>query len=335
MKAIVFFLLLSSFAHATDDIPTSTFKFDFDDFKVATAEYKKGPTGMTLFYFPKGAYGAIDIRGGAAGVRESSSLQEENNWGYVDGIVLSGGSSFGLESISGVMEGILKQRKNKVDFENIPSVPGAIIYDFGGRKNSLYPNRELGLKAFADLKTNQVMVGKAGAGSNAKVGKYMSLEKAESSGQGAAFRDVYKGIKLFVLTVNNAVGAIHGRDGSVVRGNKDPKTGKREPIFNSFGVNKSHQFKDKQNTTITIVITNADITRSDMKRLAIMSHTSMASTIRPFHTPWDGDTMFVVSTQKVKMPKDFTVSDLGVVTNEMLTQALLRSVGAEAYPIDK
>ncbi|MES2529249.1 MAG: P1 family peptidase [Bdellovibrionota bacterium] len=80
------------------------------------------------------------------------------------------------------------------------------------------------------------------------------------------------------------------------------------------------------------MITNADIDRSDMKRLAIMAHTSMASTIRPFHTPWDGDTLFVVSTQTQKMPKDFTVSDLGVVTSELLTQALLRSVNAEKYP---
>ncbi|MFL5783064.1 MAG: P1 family peptidase, partial [Bacteriovoracaceae bacterium] len=78
----------------------------------------------------------------------------------------------------------------------------------------------------------------------------------------------------------------------------------------------------------------ADIDRPSMKRLAIMAHTSMASTIRPFHTPWDGDTLFVVSTQTQKMPKDFSVSDLGVVTSELLTQALLRSVDAEPYPKD-
>jgi L-aminopeptidase/D-esterase-like protein len=133
----------------------------------------------------------------------------------------------------------------------------------------------------------------------------MSLDKAESSGQGAAFRNIYKGIKVFVLTVNNAVGAIHGRDGKVVRGNKDPKTGKREAIYDSFGVNKPQKFKDKLNTTITIVITNAEIDRSDMRRLSIMAHTSMASTIRPFHTPWDGDTLFVVSTQTKKNAERF------------------------------
>lgn len=331
MKLLTFIMILSFSSFAKEDIPTTLFKYDFDEFQISTAEYKDGPTGMTLLHFPKGARAAIDIRGGSAAVRESSSLQEENNWGYVDGIVLSGGSSFGLDSISGVMESLLRKRKNKNDFENIPSVPGAIVYDFGGRKNAIYPDKKLGMKAFEKLATNKVMVGKAGAGINVKVGKYMSLEKAESAGQGAAFRNIYKGIKVFVITINNAVGAIHGRDGQVVRGNRDPKTGKREPIFNSFGVNKAHQFKDKQNTTITAVVTNADITRSDMKRLAIMAHTSMASTIRPFHTPWDGDTLFVVSTQTVKMPDDFSVSDLGVVTSELLTQALLRSVGVEKY----
>lgn len=324
-------LSLFSLSSIAADLIKHNFKYDFDEFKVSTAEYPKGPTGMTLVYFPKGAHAAIDIRGGAAGVRESSSLQEENNWGYVDGIVLAGGSSYGLESISGVMAGMLKDRENNIGFDNIPSVPGAICYDFAGRKNTLYPDKDLGLKAYQTLKTNEVMVGPTGAGSNVKVGKYMAIEKAESSGQGAAFRDVHKGIKLFVLTVNNAVGAIHGRNGEVVRGNLDPKTGKRESIYNSFGINKSQQFKDKQNTTITIVITNADITRSDMKRLAIMAHSSMAATIRPFHTPWDGDTLFVASTQTVKMPKDLSVADLGVVASELLTQALLRSVGAEKY----
>jgi L-aminopeptidase/D-esterase-like protein len=329
MFSLIFALL--SLNSISADLPKVNFKYDFDEFKISTAEYEKGPTGMTLFYFPKGAHAAIDIRGGAAGVRESSSLQEENNWGYVDGIVLSGGSSFGLESISGVMAGILKDRKNKTGFDDIPSVPGAICYDFVGRKNALYPDKELGLKAYQTLKTNEVVVGPAGAGSNVKVGKYMSVDKAESSGQGAAFRTVYHGIKIFVLTVNNAVGAIHGRNGEVVRGNLDTKTGKRESVYQSFGINKAQEFKDKQNTTITMVITNADITRSDMKRLAIMAHSSMAGTIRPFHTPWDGDTLFVASTQTMKMPKDLSVADLGVVTSELLTTALLRSVGAENY----
>jgi L-aminopeptidase/D-esterase-like protein len=332
MKFLLHLLLCTSaLAVAKDDIGTTLFKFDFDEFKIATAEYKQGPTGMTLLFFPKGARAAIDIRGGAAAVRESSTLSEENNWGHVDGIVLAGGSSYGLESISGVMAAMLKERGQKTGFDDIPSVPGAIVYDFGGRKTSSYPDKELGIQAYKNLRPNQVMVGRAGAGSNVKVGKYMGLEKAETAGQGAAYREVYQGIKVFVITVNNAVGAIHGRDGSVVRGNRDPKTGNREPVFNSFGVNKSAQFKDKQNTTITAVVTNADITRSDMKRLAVMAHTSMASTIRPLHTPWDGDTLFVVSTQSVKLPQDFTVSDLGVVTSELLTQALLRSVGAESY----
>jgi L-aminopeptidase/D-esterase-like protein len=330
MKFLIFLLAMSPhLISASDD--KHVFKYDFDEFEAAVAEYPDGPTGMTLFHFPKGAQGAIDIRGGSAAVRESSSLSEENNWGAVDAIVLAGGSSYGLEASSGVMSAIQKARK-KNDFGTIPSVPSAIVFDFAGRKTLTYPDKALGEKAFSLLKKNEVEVGKAGAGIHVTVGKYMAFEKAESSGQGAAFRDIYKGIKVFVLTVNNAVGAIHGRDGKVVRGNLDPKTGKREPVYNSFGVNKAQQFKDKQNTTITIVITNADIDRPSMKRLAIMAHSSMAATIRPFHTPWDGDTLFVVSTQTKKMPKDFSVSDLGVVTSELLTEALLRSVGAEKYP---
>jgi L-aminopeptidase/D-esterase-like protein len=330
LLTVLFSLPLYAQIQQNASLQKQDFNFNFSDFKSSTAEYLEGPTGMTLFYFPKGAIGAIDIRGGAAAVHESSSLDELNNWGYLDALVLAGGSTYGLESASGVMAALHKLRGGSTQFDSIPSVPAAIVYDFAGRQNSLYPDKNLGLLAFEKLQTNKISVGQSGAGVNVSVGKYMERSKAEASGQGADFIQV-GGVKIFVLTVLNAVGAIHDQKGNVVRGNLDKEKNIREPVVHSLMKKQAIPFKNKENTTITIVIINADIPRLDLKRIAVMAHTSMASTIQPFHTPWDGDTLFVVSTQSEKLPKTLSVSDLGVLASEGLRKATLRAANALSY----
>lgn len=319
-------LLVLFFVCGSATVSAKTFKYNFDEFKVGTAEYSKGPTGCTVFHFPKGAYAAIDVRGGAAAVREASSIDELNTWGYVDAITLAGGSTFGLDVASGVMAEILKERGGKATFETIPSVPGAIVYDFAGRDNSIYPDKELGEKAFRAAKTNSVEVGAAGAGRNVSVGKYFGREYAQKSGQGAAFYEE-KGLKIFVLTVLNAVGNIYDEKGEIIAGGFDKKTGKHlDSAKELMTGKKSLPPKTKENTTITILVTNADVSRTDLKRIAVMSHTAMAASIRPFHTPWDGDTLFVVSTKTHKLDSEMNVIDLGTIGGELLNQAVRSAV---------
>lgn len=308
------------------NVSAKNFKYNFDEFKVGTAEYFKGPTGCTVFHFPKGAYAAIDVRGGAAAVREASSIDELNTWGYVDAITLAGGSTFGLDVASGVMAQILKERGGKATFETIPAVPGAIVYDFAGRDNSIYPDADLGVKAFKAAKVNQVDIGAAGAGRNVSVGKYFGREFAQKSGQGAAFFED-KGLKIFVLTVLNAVGNIYNEKGEIIAGGFDKKTSKHHDVANELMTGKkSIPPKTKENTTITIVITNADISRTDLKRVSVMAHTAMAASIRPFHTPWDGDTLFVVSTKSHKLDPELNVIDIGTISGELLNQAIRSAV---------
>jgi L-aminopeptidase/D-esterase-like protein len=318
--------ILPLFVLGSLNVNAKTFKFDFDEFKVGTAEYEKGPTGCTVFYFPKGGHAAIDIRGGAAAVREASSIDELNTWGYVDAITLAGGSTFGLDVASGVMDEILKLRGNKANFETIPAVPGAIVYDFSGRDNAIYPDNDLGKKAFKKAQSNQVEVGRSGAGRFVTVGKYFGREFSEESGQGAAFFQD-KGLKIFGLTVLNAVGNIYDEKGDIIKGSFDKKTQKHLSIAGELMTGKkSLPPKTKENTTISILVINADLSRTDLKRIAVMAHTGMAASIRPFHTPWDGDTLFVVSTRSFKPTKDFEVTDIGTIGAEIMNQAVRNAV---------
>lgn len=305
------------------------FEYQFSDFMVGTAEYTAGPTGVTVFSFPKGALAAIDIRGGAAAVRESSSIDDTNTWSTVDAIVLAGGSTYGLEAASGVSQAILEKRKSS-NFDAIPAVPAAIVYDFAGRNNLLYPDAALGKKAYLSAQTNKVAVGKAGAGINTTVGKFFGREFAERAGQGAAFYES-EGIKIFALTVVNSLGNVLNADGSVLAGNLNSKTGLREPIVETLLKQKS-PFKDavvSGNTTISIIITNAKLDRSALKRLAIMTHTGMAQSIDPFHTESDGDVLFAVSTYRKDnstQSESVDVSRLGIVATHLMREAVRRSV---------
>jgi 6-aminohexanoate-oligomer endohydrolase len=332
-KIFVIFALLSLSLGLSLKAEAAALNYNFDDFLVGTAENPKGPTGATVFVFPRGALAAIDVRGGAAAVREQSSIEEGNSWGLIDAVVLAGGSTYGLDAASGVMREILKQRGNKVDFDSIPSVPAAIVYDFSGRSNALFPDADLGAEAFRNAIKNSVKIGPYGGGANVTVGKFFGREYGEKSGQGAAFYES-EGVKIFALSVVNAVGNVMNDDGTVLAGSKDPKTGARLSIPQTLLKKPGASFGDVTlgNTTISILITNAKLDRGDLKRLAIMVHTGMARAIEPFHTASDGDTLFVVSTYakgSTAPDKEVSVTRIGTLAGAVMQDAVRRAVKPE------
>ena len=64
-----------------------TLEFNFPDMTVGIAEYEEGPTGCTVFHFPKGVSTAVDIRGGSVGAIETG-------YGWYHAICFAGGSLF-------------------------------------------------------------------------------------------------------------------------------------------------------------------------------------------------------------------------------------------------
>ncbi|MEM7791319.1 MAG: hypothetical protein AAF546_07950, partial [Verrucomicrobiota bacterium] len=189
---------------------------NFSSLRIGTAEYEDGPTGCTVFYFPKGAQCAVDQRGGFSGTYMIGD-------GYVDAICYAGGSLLGVEASAGVAKGIFEKRRSYSWFD-IPVVRGAIIYDFLPRANLVYPDVALGKAAFENAKPNQFYIGQRGAGRHASVGVGFDASYAQWGGQGGAFRQVGR-TKVAVFIVCNALGAVHGRDGEVVAGNRDRQTG--------------------------------------------------------------------------------------------------------------
>ena len=290
-------------------------RFDFPGLRIGVAEYEEGPTGCTVFHLPPGgAACAVDVRGGSPGTI--------GGYEWTHAICLAGGSLYGLEATCGVAAELKAMRGHTVGWTDIELVFGAIIYDFGPRENSIYPDRELGRAALRAAREGVFPLGARGAGRSATVGKTFAYEEGEQAGQGGAFREVGP-TKLAVFTVVNAFGAVVDRKGSVVRGHLDRATGARAPL-----VERLEEQLPKAvpgSTTLTVVVTNQRLEPRELRQLGVQVHTSMARAIQPFHALVDGDVLYTVSTADVENP-ELASTSLGVLASELAWDAVLAAV---------
>ncbi|MAH08225.1 MAG: 6-aminohexanoate hydrolase [Euryarchaeota archaeon] len=326
MKIPILFLL-SLFLVATSSFAndwTVKTKFDgakklamnFSSLRIGTAEYVDGPTGCTVFYFPKGAQCAVDQRGGFSGTFMLGD-------GYVDAICYAGGSLLGVEASAGVAKGLFERRKSH-SWYDIPVVRGAIIYDFLPRANLVYPDVNLGKIAFNHAEPNAFYIGRHGAGSHASVGVGFDPKYAQWGGQGGAFRQV-DNIKIAAFIVCNSLGAIHGRDGGIVAGNTDRKTGEKFTVAED--VEKRIQSGQKLTTssgrtTLLLIVTNLKLDQRELRSLARQVNAAMGRVIQPLAAFDDGDVTYAVTTNEVSN-NNFGVTALGVLASELAWDATL------------
>jgi 6-aminohexanoate-oligomer endohydrolase len=181
--------------------------FDLPGVLVGTAEYAEGPTGCTVVHVAAGARTAVDARGGAVGMRGGHEFNHA--------ICLAGGSVYELAAAAGVGAELLARRQNRVNWDELQLVSGAVVYDFSTRDNAIHPDVELGRAALRNAREGLFPVVRCGAGASTSVGK-MDVPRAEFAGQGAAFRTAGE-IKILFATVLNAVGVVVDRDGTIVR----------------------------------------------------------------------------------------------------------------------
>jgi L-aminopeptidase/D-esterase-like protein len=292
---------------------------DFPGLLVGVAEYDEGPTGCTVFLFPRAASVAVDPRGGAVGMLGG-------DYSVTNAICLAGGSLFGLEAATGVAAEIFAQRGYKTGWTDIPLIQGAIINDFS-RGTSIYPDKPLGRAAVRAAREGRFPLGARGAGRSATAGKFYTA--GEPSGQGGAFRAI-DDVRIAVFTVINAVGAVVDREGRVVCGNRDRRTGERrtalEQVQRHLAGGNGHPPQPGENTTLTVLVTNLTIGGHALRQLAREVHSSMSRAIQPFHTATDGDVLYAVSTGAVPDERRLADGALGVLASELAWDAVLAAV---------
>lgn len=277
-------------------------------------------TGTTVVLTPPGTVGAVDGRGGAPGTRETDLLDPMNSVRHVDAVVLTGGSAFGLAAADGVMTWLeQKGRGVALDGGVVPIVPGAVIFDLPVGGWGCRPTADFGYTAAAAAGT-EVALGTVGAGVGARVGVL-------KGGVGTASTMLDSGVTVGALVVVNAAGdAVDTATGLPWTAYLTEEFGLRRPPADQIAAYLDrHAEHSPLNTTIAVVATDAALSPAGCRRVALAAHDGLARTLRPSHTPHDGDTVFALATGAIEVapPPDTPAS----MTPEM---ALITSVGAAA-----
>ncbi|HWZ44546.1 MAG TPA: P1 family peptidase [Candidatus Saccharimonadales bacterium] len=288
------------------------------------------PTGCTVVLCEAGAVAGVDVRGSAPGTRETELLNPVNTVQQVQAIMLSGGSAFGLDTATGVMRYLEERGLGfKVGAAGVvPIVPAAILFDLevGDPKLKIRPNAESGYKACVAASSGPVPQGNVGAGAGATVGKLFGQAFAMKSGVGTASARIGDtGIVVAALVAVNAVGdVISPKSGRIIAGARTPDGhGLRDSMKE---IMHGYQVVTQAgaNTTIGVIATNVGLEKVQMTKIAQMAHDGLARTINPVHTPFDGDTIFAVSTGTLKAKAGH--GHIGAIAAEVMAQAVLRAV---------
>ena len=307
---------------------------DVPGIRVGNAQDMKLLTGVTVLLPDRPCVAAVDVRGGGPGTRETDALDPANLVETVDALVLSGGSAFGLDAASGVSSWLAARGRGfAVGPARVPIVPAAILFDLlnGGDKDwgDTPPYREMA-RAACDAAAADFALGNAGAGTGAKAGALKG-----GLGSVSAIDDV-TGFAIGALAAVNPVGSVVMPGQSTLWAwafELDGELGGQAPPHRPVPPEPDlpSELHPGANTTLVAVAVDAPLTRAQALRVAIMAQDGIARAIRPAHTPYDGDTVFVLATGEGHPPGPAVVARIGTLAADCVSRAIARGV-YEAAP---
>lgn len=299
---------------------------------VGHAHDERVASGTTAILFDRPVVAAIDIRGGGPGVHDAVLAEVGNTVEVIDGMMLSGGSAYGLAAGGGVQAYLAEQGRGfRLREAIVPLVTGAVCFDLlnGGNKNwgRFSPYRELGYAAAAAA-SDAFTLGTVGAG----LGATTAMLKG---GLGSASARTSRGITVAALAVVNAVGSVIIGDGPwfwAAPFEIDGEFGGRglPPSFTPDMLRprlKGGVYPAAgENTTLAVIVTDAKLDKTQAKRLAIIAQTGMARAIYPVHAPLDGDVVFAAATGVKPIEPLSELTELGTLAANTLARAMARGV---------
>lgn len=316
---------------------------DVPGIAIGNAEDAAVMTGVTVVLPDARSVCAVDSRGGGPGTRETDALDPSCLVDAVDAVVLSGGSVYGLDAASGVTAWLGAQGRGYRIVDGIPPspiVPAAILFDLanGGAKDwaEAPPYADLG-KMACETACRECALGNAGAGFGAVAG-------ALKGGLGSASAVTPGGFTVGALVAVNSFGSavIPGTEAFWAAPYEQNAEFGGVPVGNAhvgvsaddiWGETKRADGPDTlgkpgANTTVGVVATDAALTPADARRLAVMAQDGLARAVRPVHTPFDGDTVFVLATagKDLPEPKPLALAELGAVAADTMARAIARGV---------
>jgi L-aminopeptidase/D-esterase-like protein len=306
---------------------------DVPGITVGHASDFKALTGCTVLLFEEGATGAVDVRGTATGTRQMDALNLLHLVDRIHGILLAGGSAFGLNAAGGVMA-YLEEKGKGFDVVNtkIPIVPSAVIFDLGIGDGDIRPDHQMGYHACLNAST-EVSEGSVGVGTGATVGKLFGIERSMKGGLGTTSIQGPNGLIVGTLVVVNAFGDVmKPYTNQILAGARKSK--KTLQLANSSKwIKKGMTRKQSRmispfdaspfNTTLGVIATNADFSKKEIHQVAQIAHSGLAKVISPLHSTFDGDLLFAISYGK---KRDADVNTVGLLGEAALMEAVQRAV---------
>ncbi|MFN2195052.1 MAG: P1 family peptidase [Anaerolineales bacterium] len=305
---------------------------DIPGLLVGHAQDAAALTGCTVILCPQGAVGGVDQRGGAPGTRETDLLHPMHLVNQVHGVLLTGGSAFGLDAAAGVMRWLEEQNIGfDVGVSRVPIVPAAVIFDLDVGSAQVRPDAAMGYLACQQATDTPVPVGNIGAGTGATVGKVLGPTQATRGGLGCATIQAGDWLRVSALMVVNVLGeVVDPATGQIVAGARAPQAQAGQPVFvPTLEVLKQLANQPNPsagagstNTVVGVVATNARLSKEEINKVAQMAQDGLARAIRPAHTMYDGDTIFALSTGN----QTADVSLVGALAAEAVAGAILNAV---------
>ena len=289
-------------------------------------------SGVTAVIFDTQAIASMDVRGGGPGTREGSLLDPVATVEQIHGIALSGGSAFGLEAGGGVQAWLAEQGRGfRIREAVVPIVPGAICFDLlnGGNKQwgRFAPYRDLGYAA-ASVAADSFALGSVGAGLGATTATL-------KGGVGSASATTPDGVTVAALAVVNAVGSVTVGDGPwfwaapfEIGGEYGGRGLPPEftPDMLAMRLKGGAAATAVENTTLAVIVTDALLTKPQVKRLAVIAQTGFARAIYPVHAPLDGDVVFAAASGERPVDPLIGLTELGMIAANVVARAIARGV---------
>lgn len=293
--------------------------------RIGQVENVKSGTGCTVFICDEGMHAGLDVRGGGPASRETPLLNPLTAAQRIHGIVLAGGSAYGLSAASGVMQYL---RERNIGFDvgvaKVPLVVQSDLFDLTVGDPDVYPDEAMGYEAARRaFEEPNYKDGNYGAGCGATVGKLCGMDRCMKTGIGSYAVQLGE-LKIGAVVALNALGDVFDwKNGEQIAGmlTKDRTAFANSPEEMRRSLEDvKKRFVD--NTTLGVIITNARFHKGSLCKIAGLGHDGYARSIRPVHTSLDGDSIYAVSVGDVIADREV----VGLMAAEVISEAIIRAV---------
>jgi len=308
-------------------LPTPSHRLSIPGFSIGHGSDTRGMTGVTVILCPQGATAAAEVRGTATGTRQFDSLKMTHSLASrVHGVVLAGGSGFGLSCADPVVAHL---ERGGFGFDTglgvVPLVPTAILFDLGFGDSTARPGPDLVDSALVAAAAGAIDAGSCGAGTGATVGKALGPAAGMKGGFGFVSFSLERGPTVAAAVAVNAFGDVHDPDtGEWLAGCRlaadslEPANARR--VMMSLPPTLDHAWEG--NTTLAVVMTDADLDKAALRKVCEMAFGGFYRCFAPALSLYAGDLVVALATGNVPAH----VHQVGTLAEMAVARAIVRAV---------